>query len=303
MSRFFQLLLAGLIAAAAGYALFQQSQERAQLNAQLYQLHSLLTTRNDVASEATEGTLNLIKKLVADNRNAPADVAVLQQAEHLHALADSITWTLRELSEQLLKTTGNASPRHELKRPNETRDAKALLGTGTPAQKHLHQQLADFTTAVSQIVPNPNPGLTLPNVDNLPAVAALASFSQLEYDVRAADEQALRQLIPQFDTGPFDFRTKIIVRAFASAEASTVAPGDTYRATAYLATTHSSSTPHFPMTCNGQPVPVDAQGIGHVRFQAPMKPGPASWVGKLRLKSGGRDSTFEVRVPYRVAHR
>jgi hypothetical protein len=301
MSRFFQLLLAAMVAAVIAYALFRQSQERVRLNAQLYQLHNLLTTRNGVADEAAEGTLKHIKKLVADNRNAPANVTVLRKAEGLHALADSIAWTLRDLSERLHKATGSVDQRHELKLLKETRDTKALLGPATPTQQRLAQQLAIFTTAASQLLSNTRPHLVAPNVDNLSAVAALASFSQLEYEIRATCEQALRQLSQQLDTGYFDSQASAIVRPFASAEASTVAPGDTYRATVYLATVLSCPGQHFPLTCNGQSVPINAQGIGHVRFWAPMKPGPAAWVGRLQIKSGGRDSVFQVRVPYRVA--
>lgn len=62
---------------------------------------------------------------------------------------------------------------------------------------------------------------------------------------------------------------------------------------------------HLPqalrMRCNGRPVPVDENGLGQVRFQAPWKPGPATWTGSITFVQNGRDTTFKVLVPYRVA--
>jgi hypothetical protein len=57
------------------------------------------------------------------------------------------------------------------------------------------------------------------------------------------------------------------------------------------------------LTCNGRPVPIAPNGTGLVSFRAPTRPGPATWTGTIRLNQYGRDTTFRVTVPYRVARR
>ena len=57
------------------------------------------------------------------------------------------------------------------------------------------------------------------------------------------------------------------------------------------------------MVCNGQPVAVGPDGVGHIRFRAPMQPGPAVRTASVRVIQNGRDTVFRVRVPYRVAAR
>ena len=87
----------------------------------------------------------------------------------------------------------------------------------------------------------------------------------------------------------------------ATAVSNVVAPGGSYRAQFGLVSYFSAQELTMRMNCNGQPVPTNAQGVGLVSFRAPARPGPAQWTGTIRLQSNGRDTTFKVTVPYRVA--
>jgi len=115
-----------------------------------------------------------------------------------------------------------------------------------------------------------------------------------------ARQAQILQHIAQATANPY-WPTRLV--ATASAESNVVAPGATYRAELGLVSYYPADKLKMHMTCNGQPVPIGSDGIGQASFRAPTRPGPATWTGAIRLNQNGRDTTFKVTVPYRVARR
>jgi hypothetical protein len=300
MNRVSTLLLLLVVAAGAvGYA-FWQHRAQAQLNAQLYQLDQLLTTDNEDADRRTDGALKGIEAAVVKNQNQPKEVAILKAAQKLNSQADSLTQTLRGLAEALsCPTASNIAANPTLAHLNNGAEAEKLLSPTGAAYRGLHQQLTNYCSALQALNPTATPALAAPRFAGMPVVAALASLSQLESEVRAAELNTLRYLTPK--VGAKTLRSHLV--ALYSAESSTVAPGQTYRAQLFLGSVLGLRYVPMHMQCNGQPVSVDSGSVGQVRFRAPRKPGPAAWTGTIRFATNSRDTTFQVRVPYRVARR
>jgi hypothetical protein len=130
-------------------------------------------------------------------------------------------------------------------------------------------------------------------------VEALATLTEMQSAILDGTNAALRHLANTIGTGSVSTSTRLL--AVAPAASNVVAPGETYHARLLLL--KSLRAKNLQMSCEGQPVAVGADGVGHVRFHAPTRPGPAFWMGTIRLHKYGRDSTYLVRVPYRVARR
>lgn len=292
------IFILGLVVLTGGisYALYDQHVTQTKLHLQLQQLDEVLTDNNDRAKHAAEGTFKGLRAEVIKNQNQPHDRALLTRAEAFAARADSLVRTLRTRREKLLRATGN-HPDTPLSHPNATGAVATELAAGTPAHENLAQQLANYVRACQQLCPRDTVQLVALKFDNMPVVAALAHLTKLESDVRAAEIATLQQLAPALGAR----RLSGHIVAVATAESNTVVPGTVYRAQLYL--TRVMQPIRVSMTCNGQPVRVGSDGQGIVRFVAHRRPGPATWLGTIHLNQNGRDSTFEVRVPYRVVRR
>ena len=156
-----------------------------------------------------------------------------------------------------------------------------------------HARMQRAAAALHLTLPAP----TLPPLGQLPVAAALTALTRLESDLLLGEQRLIEHLNSQVVSQRLPTR----VAAVATAEAAVVAPGDTYRAQLLLLS--HFVIPGATMTCNGQPIPVGADGVGQVRFRAPLRPGPATWTGSIKLQYNGRDTIFQTVVPYRVARR
>lgn len=296
MSRQSFILLLGAVLAGIGYAFYSQFSTQARLDWQLQQLSHVLTVQNEVAAKNAGYTLEGLKAAVLKNHNFPPDVAALAKAEALAVRADSLASVLGRYRTALLLASRNQAEANVLAHPNESQASGKLLGPNSNLNQFLHQQVAAFVAAAALVSPTASRPLTVPAFDNLPVVAALAALTQLESDIRASELDLLDEIGQHVGAErPIE---KLV--AVASSESNSVAPGHTYRARLYLVKNLISS--HISMSCNGRPVPVGADGVGRVRFTAPRKPGPAEWLASVRLNMNGRDSTFRLLVPYRVAN-
>ncbi|GAB3584041.1 hypothetical protein [Hymenobacter daeguensis] len=282
-----------------GYGLFRQHATQTKLYLQLQQLDEALTDDNDHAAHTVAGALEGLQAEVVKNQNQPHDVALLTQAEAFASRADSLVRTLRTRREELLRASGNplGSNGLPLPHPEATEAVATQLAPGAVAYQNLTCQLADYAQAGRQLSPNATGQLAAPSFSNMPVVAALAHLTRLESDVRAIEFGTLRQLSPRLGARKLNGR----IMAVATAEANAVAPGTTYRAKLYVVKVLQGM--RASMTCNGQFVRVGPDGQGLVRFVAPNHPGPAAWHGTIHFNNNGRDTTFQVRVPYRVAPR
>ncbi|MGI4761626.1 MAG: hypothetical protein ACRYF0_13025 [Janthinobacterium lividum] len=289
------LLLAGL--GAGGYLGYRQHQAQEELVKLLQQLDETLTAQNDEAAKQAREALRGIEETIAKNRNQPTELAVLHRAQALSSRVQTLCDTLRSVQQRLRRAAGGSATPGPLRQPEATAAVAQLLGSGTQGQRALHQQLAACAATLRRLGPAVPAQLTEPPFAGLPAVECLAALTQLEAQVRASEARTLRHLSRPL--GASRLPTRFV--AAATAERATVAPGDTYRAR--LLVVKSLSTVATRMYCNGHPVPISPDGVGLVRFRAPTKLGPASWTAAIRLNQNGRDTTFVVRVPYRVARR
>jgi hypothetical protein len=294
----FVLVLVGLVVGGAwGMTFYRQHRAQQRLNVQLELLTNVLVNDNDAAGRAADRAVQDIHASVARNQNQPREMALLAAAESLEARTDSVVRTLRRRSEELLIATQNVRLRPTLPHPAETRSVARLLGNGSATQQELRQLLSGYAAALRAIRPGAAFSISEPSFEGLPAVAAFAAFARLENDVLTAEAGALRHLASQVSST----RVKWQLVAMAEAESNTVAPGEMYRARLLL--TNALQLPASArVLCNGQPIPVEAGALGRVRLVAPTRPGPAAWTGTISFRTGGgRDTTFRVRVPYRVA--
>ncbi|UOQ95968.1 hypothetical protein MUN81_11910 [Hymenobacter sp. 5317J-9] len=293
------LLLLLALSGAVGNTLYRQHRAQRQLNAQLLEMSDLLLSENADAEQAAEGTVKSIHAAVQKNQNKPAELAVLAEAENLNIRADSLVHTLRAHTEKLLLATHNPGVLLNLSHANETEAVAQQLGSQHPAYLNLRQQLAALTDTLRKLHPHTTQRLKAPTFEGQTLAVAMATLAELESEVRTAEAIALRHLAAQIGAS----RMAEGQVALASAESNMVAPGELYRARLIWSKVLKPRPAGLQMRCNGQLIPVGADMIGRVRLVAARRPGPATWTGTIRFNQNGRDTTFQVRVPYRVVRR
>ncbi|MCR5890058.1 hypothetical protein LRS06_20230 [Hymenobacter sp. J193] len=297
MSRLSKILVGLTVAVlcAMVYAFYQQQALQNRLDRQLEELDWTLAGLNERNNQAAEGRLKGIEASVLKNRSQRSDLAVLHAAESLRSQTNALLNALQAHREALLRATGNVPGAPGLRRYNKADNVTRYIGSGTPAERQLQQQVAQYATQTRQPYLRDSVQLTFPLFQNTPVVVALASLTQLEADVLTREMGIQQEMARRVGAEQLPSNLRIM----ASAESSTVAPGEVYRADFFV--TKVLAVKGAQMFCNGRPVEVDADGIGHVSFQAPTRPGPASWQASMRIRINGRDSTFQLRVPYHVA--
>jgi hypothetical protein len=291
-----RLLLLLLLGAGSGAALRSYHQQK-QLHQELAYLTRVLTVENDLAHHTAQNTLKSLAEAAAKNQNQPADLARLRCARALHAGASQLVAALRTSGDQLRRAaTGNqeSGPLQHLRTP-----IGAVLAPPAPPRQALERLLAAYAQLLWQADPAATADpLRLPALEQAtPLADALADLSQLESEVLARQTHALQRLGQVIGARRWPSHPL----ATATAVSQVVAPGGSYRAQLGVVSYFSAKELAMRMSCNGQPVRISPQGVGLVSFRAPTRPGPATWMGTIRLHSHGRDTTFKVRVPYRVA--
>ena len=284
-------LLFFLLLGAGAWVGLRYYHQQSQLQMQLAELTAVLNTENEKIAHNAEYFAKGIEANVASSRNQPADVAVLRRAEEVLRKTKQLTDTLRAAGNRLRLSTGNAVAPLPLRRP------QALAGA---AHQAIRQHVAACLDTLYRLAPTTTARLAGPVfTEDTPVVEALADLSQLESRALAYQIQALNRLAGMVSNTTLNPHLQVA----ATAESNTVAPGGTYRARLLVLVSLTPAQAPLSMTCNGRPIPVGPAGTGVVRFRAPTHPGPATWTGTIRLNQNGRDSTFQVTVPYRVARR
>lgn len=292
------LVMVGLVVAvlcAITYAFYHQQALQNRLDRQLAEIDWTLAGLNERNHQEAESRLKGIEATVLKNRSQRSDLTVLQAAKSLRSQTNALLDTLHARREALLRATGNVPGAIVLRHHNETAKVAQYIGPGTPAERQLQQQVAQYATHTRQPYLIDSVQLVFPSFQATPVVVALAALTQLEADVLSREMQILEEMARRVGAEQIPSNLRIM----ASAESNTVAPGEVYRADFFV--TKVLAVKGAQMFCNGRPVEVDADGIGHVSFQVPTRPGPASWQATMRIRINGRDSTFRLRVPYQVA--
>ncbi|QNH61964.1 gliding motility protein GldM [Hymenobacter sediminicola] len=278
---------------------------------------------NEKVSKSNDGTVKGIAAQVEKNRNTAADVAVLKQSEEIRERTKQMIDYLRGVRDKLVTATENTKGKNEYKNMSaEDKVAITMLGGKKDgAAYEMKNKLNEYSSYIKTFVPGASalaldakddPMVTDPeqrsknfaelNFENTPLVAALATLSQKETEVLKYESDALAAQSAKVGGNIIVFDK---VGAFASAESNTVAAGTKYKAELFLTASATGLRP--TMTLNGSPLAVDAStGKGKVEFTA--RPGSfdaagnakASWKGTIRFKQNGRDTTFNVTVPYTV---
>jgi hypothetical protein len=292
-------LLLLLLVGVASWAALHHYRQQVRLHQQLAQLLEVLTTENDQVSHTADGTIKGIEAAVIKNNNQPADLALLRRAEALQASTKYLVEALRTTGDHLRRATGNKEAQ-PLQHPGTA--IGAAMAPGTPHWQALGRRLASYADTLRQFglwQTQAAPLQATTFADNTPVAEALADLTRLESEILACQTHALQSL----GKGVGASRWVSHPLAIATATSNVVAPGDTYRAELGLVGYFSANEVKMQLTCNGRPVPIAPNGTGLVSFRAPTRPGPATWTGTIRLNQYGRDTTFRVTVPYRVARR
>jgi gliding motility-associated protein GldM len=276
---------------------------------------------NGKTDKAADGTVKGIQAEVAKNHNIPADVAVLKQSEEIRDKTKEVIAYIDQVRDKLITATENskAGEFHNMEATDKV--AITMLGGAKNGLAYpLKDKLNAYSEYIKQYVPEAAP-LALDakvdpkvtdkeqkgknfaefNFENTPVVAALAVLSQKETEVLKYQADALQKQAEKVGA-------KVVVfdklGAFASAESNTVAAGTKYKADLFL--TAAATGLKQNMSYNGSPLTVGSDGHGKIEFTA--RPGnfdasgnaKSSWTGAIRINQNGRDTTFQVKVPYTI---
>ena len=279
------------------YAFYQQHALQKRLDEQLLSLDSTLSDMNTRNAKAAGNTVIGIKEATTKNENSTADVAILNAAKELDKLTSDIADTIQTYRENLLHAIGYDISPNAIHLDGRAAKLAGLFKPGQPARQRLEQQLDHYITRSKTLYPaySTQPTFVIPTGTS--AAITLAMLTQLEADVLSHEMQVQKHMTQHVGA-------RIMLSSYevmAIAENNAVAPGARYQARLFMNKVLAPDSAR--MYCNGQPVEIDSRGIGQVRLRAPTQPGPAVWVGKMRLKINGRDSVITTRVPYRVARR
>ncbi len=232
---------------------------------------------------------------------------MLQTSQQVRDRTRLVVDTLRRLREVLLQKTGNANGAFFLKHPDESATVAQVMGGDEHGRgARLRQQLAAYAAYIRPLVgsapagsqPTDQWAATATSL-SMPAAIALARLSRLESEVLSYQAAALNALSGRVLAGKL--ATRLV--PMASAESNVVAYGSTYKARIGLISVLSNPT--ITMTVDGRPVPVTPEGYAEVQFVVHARKSrgalqPAYWTGTITVKNSGRDSTFQLRVPYRI---
>jgi hypothetical protein len=290
------LLLAAIMVAAGTYYWMVQHQRRNRLACQLLKTQQVLAKENRQAAVQVEGMVKGIEANVLKNQSQPREVAVLQTCRALQRHTAALLDTLQAYQNLALRQAGLRPGQV----PGTATGLASQLVEPVRNPRSADQKLTQYFAAYYALLPTPQADslrVAAPRLSQQPIIVALSAIAQAESDLLVAEQQLLRALGRQVGAA----RLKENLLAVASAEANVVRPGETYRARLYVLKQLVLPAGRLQMRCNGQPVPVDERGIGHVRFRVPNHPGPAAWHGTIRYNLNGRDTTFQLTMPYRVA--
>lgn len=295
-------------------------------------LNDSLELSNTKATTDNQAILAAIKGADNTQRNK----GFMDKAEQIKQETAKTMTYLEGLKKELIEKTGGIDPESgNFKNPNAEADVEALMIGGNKNGKgyEMRTELNKFTDYLSQtsvqlnklderikvkieplaVEPKDIPSVKRDpvqsakdfaefNFGQTPLVAALATISQKQSEI-ARYETALLESISKIVEGQIIVADQFM--AIASPNSSVVAEGADYEAKMFVASFSSSTKP--TMIAAGNPIPVDASGMGTVKFRATPgaydKNGQAKkvWEGQIKVPMpGGRDTVFTVKQEYTV---
>ncbi len=250
-------------------------------------LNNSLETANQSASDKNKGTLKGIEDKISELPNPAAYADVKSKANQAHQLAQAAVSEIEDLKAKIVEAGGGIDPETgQIKNPKEEEKVFQLMigASKNGAAYKLANTLNDY---VAKITALSDKGTTFPqlalsasedpiaakdanqknkdfaelNFAQTPAVAALATLSQKQAEVRRYESEVLGQLAAKVGAKEVKFDK---VFAQVSANANTVVAGMDYEAEVFIAATSSGFSPR--MSLNGSSLPVK-DGRGVIKFK------------------------------------
>lgn len=269
------------------------------------------------------GTVQRVQSAVDESGNRAPDVAVLKKAETVRAKTSEVLENLVKLKEEIVAETGG---KDEDGTYIGVKDEEVLANMMINKKKgeELKKVLNDYSVFLSETTGRKFDPIALDAKDNIhfkdnpdqkrksfseltfantPMIAGLASISQLQTEVISRESEALDELARK--VGASDMKFDRII-AMVRPESKIVAAGTKYSAELFIAASSSGVTP--TMKKDGQPIPVDPNGMGKVEFTASAGDYDKEGLSKKYYEAaismqmpGGNDTTFREKIEYIVA--
>ena len=284
------------------------------------------------AQYASERMLDELKKRVEDEGNSPEGLNCIKRAKDLKSKTFELFKTIEKLKKELMDNpnAGNGINLNTgvINNPKNVSSVKKLMigagkeGKGYALKKVLDtyvnylntQFVADKTLGFNgrfETLAKDNHEIKLyedntsekgkdfatANFGQASIVAAIAILMQRQAEIIRYEQEVLKK----FGSADGNYSYSRIrfdkVTPFISADAYTVEAGQPYKAQLFIMSTPSKSGAR--MTFNGQPIRVNADGIGEVGFIATGK-GKQTWTGTVTIRQKGKDTTFVLKKEYEV---
>ena len=281
------------------------------------------------AQYASENALEQLKKKVEEEGNSPEGLANVKRVEELKRETDKVFKEIEKLKKELADNpnAGNGISLNTgvVNNPKNVSGVKKLMiGAGKEGKGYDLKKVLDIYVNYlnTQFVVDKRLGFNgrfetlakdnheiklyedntsekgkdfaTANFGQASIVAAIAILTQRQAEIIRYEQEVLKK----FGSGGGSSRIKFDkVTPFISADAYTVEAGQPYKAQLFIMSTPSKSGAR--MTFNGQPIRVNADGIGEVGFIATGK-GKQTWTGAVTIRYRGRDTTFVVKKEYEV---
>ena len=281
------------------------------------------------AQQASEPMFNRLKKRVEDEGNSPEGLTTVKRAEELKSKTDKVFKEIEKLKREIQNHpragAGIDSHTSAVKNDKEVNGVKTIMiginkqGKGYQLEKDLNQYVAylnkQFVEDKALGFAGPFEGIAKGNEEvkmykhdriqrskdfvnanfgQTRVTAALAILTQRQLEIIRYEQEVLKKL------GAGDLSQRLDgerICASASADVNVVVAGQPYKAQLFITATTSKSGSR--MTFNGQPIRVNADGIGEVGFIATGK-GKQTWTGTVTINQRGKDTTFTLKKEYEV---
>lgn len=289
-------------------------------------LDDSLQYANHSAEQSNAQLEQRIKSSVKQAGNRASDLKVLEKAELVKQKSDAIRQHLEGLREELITSSGgfeNPQDKGSMYKGAKDENPVEELMLGHKKASELQAKINGYCADLRSIT-----GLTFPDIAldakndprigqtseqknksfgelyfaQTPMVAAMAVLSNMESEVLKSEAKALEALSGNLNEGVITFD---LVKGMFRAPTNTVVAGRKYTAEVFLGASSTALIPKIEI--DGQPIQVDANGVGQLELTAKgggynaLGFAQRKWSGKITVKQKGRDTTFWVEGAYQVA--
>jgi gliding motility-associated protein GldM len=250
--------------------------------------------------------------------------SAVERAQQVRQLTANTMTYIEGLKKEMMKAVGSEKVDGELINNHGSMVATMMIDKNSPHGKEFEKQLNEYVAELNRLT---NMGFgTLARApkdipvfaededhvrkdfltfmfENTPAIAALASVTQIQSEIMELESEALQKFAEEVGAAQISFESII---PMVKPVSSTVAAGAPYEADMFISASSSSLSPE--MSYNGKPIEVAvdaATGIkmGKVRFNATASSFDANGLSKQSFTAEIKlnDSTYKQTIEYFVA--